>query len=88
MDSHNLEPHELNDRIKLYSHKLSQQWSSLPEDNSNTTNGERTKAKPPRDAANDIFTGFLKDVPSSEAERLLSSAPITDADLHQVRPSI
>lgn len=31
-----------------------------------------------------IFTGLLKDIPSSEAERLLSAAPITDADLHLV----
>lgn len=38
MDSHNLEPHELNDRIKLYSHKLSQQWSTIPEDSSYITN--------------------------------------------------
>lgn len=29
--------------------------------------------------------GLLKDIPSAEAERFLSAAPITDADLHLVR---
>lgn len=41
MDSHNLEPQELNDRIKLYSHKLSQQWSTIQEDSGNVSNGKR-----------------------------------------------
>ena len=40
MDAHNLEPHELNDRIKLYSHKLSQQWSTIQEDSSVISGGE------------------------------------------------
>lgn len=31
-----------------------------------------------------FLTGLLKDIPSSEAERLLSDAPILDADLHLV----
>lgn len=43
MDSHNLEPHELNDRIKLYSHKLSQQWSTIPDDSSYISNRKTNK---------------------------------------------
>lgn len=39
MDSHNLEPQELNDRIRLYSHKLSQQWGTLQEDTTSVANG-------------------------------------------------
>lgn len=31
------------------------------------------------------LAGLLKDIPSAEAERLLSAAPITDADLHMVK---
>lgn len=67
MDAHNLEPQELNDRIRMYSHKLSQQWGNLQEDSTCVTNG------------------LLKDIPSSEAERLLSAIPILDADLHLIR---
>ncbi|XP_055312110.1 uncharacterized protein LOC129574312 [Sitodiplosis mosellana] len=67
MDSHNLEPQELNDRIRLYSHKLSQQWGTLQEDTTSVANG------------------LLKDIPSSEAERLLLAVPILDADLHLIR---
>lgn len=29
MDSHNLEHHECDDRIKLYSQRLQQQWSNV-----------------------------------------------------------
>lgn len=29
MDSHNLEPQEYTDRVKMYSQKLSQQWSNV-----------------------------------------------------------
>lgn len=29
MDLHNLENEEYNDRIKLYSHRLQQQWNSI-----------------------------------------------------------
>lgn len=29
MDSHNLEPQEYTDRVKVYSQKLSQQWSNV-----------------------------------------------------------
>lgn len=39
MDAHNLEPQELNDRIKMYSHKLSQQWSTIQEDGTNLSSG-------------------------------------------------
>lgn len=39
MDSHNLEPQELNDRIRMYSHKLSQQWGNLQEDSTSVSNG-------------------------------------------------
>lgn len=39
MDSHNLEPQELNDRMRLYSHKLSQQWGTLQEDSMSVANG-------------------------------------------------
>lgn len=39
MDSHNLEPQELNDRIRMYSHKLSQQWGTLQEDSTSAVNG-------------------------------------------------
>lgn len=39
MDSHNLEPQELNDRIRMYSHKLSQQWGTLQDDSTSATNG-------------------------------------------------
>lgn len=42
MDSHNLEPQELNDRIRLYSHKLSQQWGTLQEDTTSVANGTQT----------------------------------------------
>lgn len=42
MDSHNLEPQELNDRIRLYSHKLSQQWGTLQEDSISAANGRLT----------------------------------------------
>lgn len=66
MDAHNLEPQELNDRIRLYSHKLSQQWGTLQEDTASAS-------------------GLLKDIPNSEAERLLTAAPITDDDLHLIR---
>ena len=38
MDGHNLQPHELNDRIKFYSQKLSQQWSNV-QDASNVSSG-------------------------------------------------
>lgn len=31
------------------------------------------------------YVGLLRDIPSAEAERLLSAAPITDADLHLVK---
>lgn len=39
MDSHNLEPQELNDRIRLYSHKLSQQWGTLQDNATSVANG-------------------------------------------------
>lgn len=32
-----------------------------------------------------VYVGLLKDIPTAEAERLLSAAPITDADLHMVK---
>lgn len=32
--------------------------------------------------------GLLKDIPSAEAERLLSAAPITDADLQLVKSTL
>ncbi|XP_037052458.1 ragulator complex protein LAMTOR1 [Bradysia coprophila] len=38
MDSHNLQPQELNNRIKIYSQKLAQQWSSI-NDASNLPSG-------------------------------------------------
>lgn len=31
MDSHNLQPQEMNNRIKIYSQKMAQQWSSIQE---------------------------------------------------------
>lgn len=67
MDAHNLEAQELNDRIRMYSHRMSQTWGTLQEDPAN--NG----------------TGLLKDIPNSEAERLLVAVPITDDDLHLIR---
>lgn len=38
MDSHNLQPQELNNRIKIYSQKLAQQWNSI-NDPSNLPSG-------------------------------------------------
>lgn len=38
MDSHNLQPQELNNRIKMYSQKLAQQWNSI-NDASNLPSG-------------------------------------------------
>lgn len=38
MDAHNLQPQEMNNRIKMYSQKLAQQWSSI-QDSSNVPNG-------------------------------------------------
>lgn len=38
MDSHNLQPQELNNRIKIYSQKLAQQWNSI-NDASNLPSG-------------------------------------------------
>lgn len=67
MDAHNLEPQELNDRIRMYKHKLSQQWGTLQEDAANGGGG------------------LLKDIPNSEAERLLMADPITDDDLQMIR---
>lgn len=32
-----------------------------------------------------VCLGLLKDIPTAEAERLLSAVPITDADLHMVK---
>lgn len=29
MDAHSLEPQEYNDRVKLYNHRLAQQWSQV-----------------------------------------------------------
>ena len=29
MDLHNLEPHEYRDRVKIYTQRLQQQWSSV-----------------------------------------------------------
>jgi hypothetical protein len=29
MDTHNLEAQEYNDRIKLYNHRLAQQWNTV-----------------------------------------------------------
>lgn len=87
MDAHNLEPQELNDRIRMYSHKLSQQWGNLQEDPTCVTNGECVNVwMIPALIYKDYFTflGLLKDIPSSEAERLLSAIPILDADLHLV----
>lgn len=91
MDSHNLEPHELNDRIKMYSHKLSQQWSTIPEDSSNSSKGlfkfltvYTHVWSVWRPELNVSITGLLKDVPSAVAEVLLSSTPIIDADLLMV----
>lgn len=43
MDSHNLEPQELNDRIRLYSHKLSQQWGTLQDETMSVANGIQSK---------------------------------------------
>lgn len=40
MDSHNLEQQELNDRIRMYSHKLSQQWGTLQDDSTSAMNGK------------------------------------------------
>ncbi|XP_055531911.1 ragulator complex protein LAMTOR1 [Wyeomyia smithii] len=34
MDIHNIEPQEYNDRVKVYSQRLAQQWSSVPHPNS------------------------------------------------------
>lgn len=45
MDSHNLEQQELNDRIRMYSHKLSQQWGTLQDDSTSATNGKRPNQK-------------------------------------------
>lgn len=96
MDSHNLEPQELNDRIRLYSHKLSQQWGTLQEDSISASNGkfkfqniEYTISFFNESHLNQFLnlsaiTGLLKDIPSSEAERLLSAVPITESDLHLV----
>lgn len=93
MDSHNLEPQELNDRIRLYSHKLSQQWSTLQEDSPSAANGNdiqinqkmcKSKQNFIQTISNFMFTGLLKDIPNSEAERLLMAVPISDADLHLV----
>lgn len=39
MDSHNLEPQELNDRVKLYSQRLSQLWNSIPDPSTVQQNG-------------------------------------------------
>lgn len=33
MDAHNLEPQEYSDRIKLYSHRLAQQWNIYQSNN-------------------------------------------------------
>lgn len=99
MDSHNLEPQELNDRMRLYSHKLSQQWGTLQEDTPSVANGNciyiymyifglKFGAGPISHLfISFIHSGLLKDIPSGEAERLLSAAPITDADLHLVKSS-
>lgn len=95
MDSHNLEPQELNDRIRLYSHKLSQQWGTLQEDTMSVANGNeyfmfasfvfawnfKTCIKYFIDNS---LAGLLKDIPISEADRLLSAAPIADAELNLV----
>lgn len=93
MDSHNLEPHELNDRIKMYSHKLSQQWSTIQEDSSSSSSG-MDSVKPVwiqlkfSDMGNFMLfimlTGLLRDVPSAVADVLLSSTPIADTDLLMV----
>lgn len=29
MDSHNLEPHEYNERVRLYAQRLQQQWNNI-----------------------------------------------------------
>lgn len=34
MDIHNIEPHEYNDRVKIYSQRLAQQWNTVPHPNS------------------------------------------------------
>lgn len=64
MDSHNLQPQETNNRIKIYSQKLAQQWSSI------------------HDSSN-VPSGLLKDIPNPEL--LLSSTPISAADLNMMR---
>lgn len=38
MDSHNLQPQEMNNRLKMYSQKMAQQWSSI-QDATNTPSG-------------------------------------------------
>lgn len=38
MDSHNLQPQEINNRLKQYSQKMAQQWSSL-QDTANAPSG-------------------------------------------------
>lgn len=82
MDSHNLQPQELNNRIKIYSQKLAQQWSSI-NDASNLPSGNselliRTKYGDVKK----LFVGLLKDVPNPEI--LLSSTPVAAVDLNMV----
>lgn len=40
MDSHNLQPQEINNRLKVYSQKMAQQWNSI-QDASVTPSGKK-----------------------------------------------
>lgn len=87
MDAHSLEPQEYNDRVKLYNHRLAQQWSQVSHPSPQHYSGK---------IMNNIYfnifyilifvyrliLGFLKDIPNPDL--MLTSKPISADDLQMV----
>ena len=84
LDAHILEPNEYNDRMRMYQHRLAQQWNKLPANGSAGELSTSTRRSNRKMIKNEkLFEGFLlKDIPNPE--NVLSSTPIPADDVNMV----